>query len=102
MTIKIDLNNLTQKHLDECKPHVGNRCTYSAPCIIGTLIPVNERGACDAHSSSSIGTLVTYDVLKVPAEQLDDARKLQSAFDCDNWDLVTQIASKYIDPERKF
>ena len=82
--IKIDLTELTQEHLDQCKPHMG-ACLYASPCIIGTLITERERSILDdiyeRGGEASIGTLNHRGHVTIPKDQIQDAVALQSAFD---------------------
>lgn len=97
-TIQLDLNDLTQAHLDEAKPICGEvGCLYSAPCIIGTLVPKYRRLELDSLMGASISTLEAEGRVEFPdAEQSRDAQAMQSAFDCGKWDDVLNIAGKYV------
>ena len=94
--VKLDLNDLTQAHLDECRPHCGWGCTYDAPCIIGTLIPkdVREDPAMPQHSGINGGRIQKF-VRTIP-EQMPDLVALQDAFDSGDWDRLVAVASKYV------
>lgn len=74
MTISINLDDLTQEHIDRCAPHIGE-CRYDAPCIIGTLS--EDLGPI----ASSIDVLVGMGRVSMPDEQREEAHALQCAFD---------------------
>lgn len=100
--IQIDLRNLTQNHLDACLPHLG-ACSYAAPCIIGTLIPEDQREHMDLARDPKAGAFLTIDELvKQGLIQFPDAiqeraaRRLQEAFDESNADELLSLASYYI------
>jgi hypothetical protein len=94
--IVIDLNNLTQDHLDECRPHLGVS-RYRAPCIIGTLIPQEEREDSFFPQGAGINSASILDYLTVIPDQMDDLKALQSCFDNDDWSGVLKVAAKYIE-----
>lgn len=89
--VHIDLRNLTQEHLAQCKRHMG-ACSYDAPCVIGALIPVGRRGErwLDAETALKRGQFIA------PADQHDDICAMQRSFDASLWSHVERIASKYI------
>jgi hypothetical protein len=97
--IKIDLNNLTRAHLDECVSHLG-ACQYDAPCIIGTLMSPADRRRLAFEVAGTledeIAALVSAGLITIPAEQLKDAKALQKAFDESYWSDLVSVASKYI------
>ena len=93
--IKIDLRDLTQAHLDECAPVLGS-CSNSAPCIIGTLMTPDER---NYRPLASVGSLRREDILEIPDEQVEDAMRMQWAFDQSRWDDLLVIANKYVKKE---
>lgn len=93
--IKIDLRDLTQAHLDECAPVLG-QCYNTAPCIIGTLMTLEER---QYRPCGSVLTLRSDGILEIPDDQLKDAVDLQRAFDQSRWDVLVAIADKYINKE---
>ena len=94
--IGIDLNNLTQAHLDEAKPHMG-KCRYSSPCIIGALLTPSHRDYLDSDGDDqSVGVLQYKGFVRVPDDQLLDAIHLQTAFDDRDWSKVEEIAHKYV------
>ena len=87
--VKLDLRNLTQAHIDEAMPHLG-QCLYSAPCIIGTLIPEHQREKFDNLNGEleyiddlpMISELVAQDLIEFPDDvQAGLAKTLQLAFD---------------------
>ena len=77
MTIRIDLNDLTQAHVNECAPYLG-KCSYDAPCIIGTLLPVEVR---KEFGGMSIYSLIVGGWVSAPKEQENEIEELQGAFD---------------------
>lgn len=90
--IKIDLRDLTPAHLEEAKPHMG-RCRYDSPCIIGSLIPEEQRSdpAIIQHRGvQSIG------VFELELEQIPDLMKIQEYFDDHDWNGVLEIARRYM------
>ena len=93
--IHIDLRDLTPEKLAECKPHMGERW-YSAPCVIGTLVPEDERGRMDA-AEGSIGVLLRWGTVTMPEDQQNDAFLLQYSFDDRHWPTVERIAAKWMD-----
>jgi hypothetical protein len=94
-TIKIDLRDLTQAHLDECAPALGT-CSNAAPCIIGTLMTRDER---NYRLFASVVSLKKEGVLEIPDDQYVDAIAMQAAFDQSRWDDLVAIADKYIKKE---
>jgi len=58
-------------------------CKYSAPCAIGAMMTPKQRKAlADTPLDGwSIWRLVDDNTISVPADQLDDFRALQKAFD---------------------
>lgn len=99
--VKLDLRNLTQAHIDEALPKIG-QCKYAAPCIIGTLMPEDVRERFDNTDENGlmaglvgasgyqldqnpvIGELVSQDLVEFPDDrQRDLASELQMAFDND-------------------
>lgn len=97
--IKIDLRDLTEAHLEAAKPHVGS-CRYSAPCIIGTLIPEGRRGEIDDSDdhipSSRVHPLWEQGSISIPEDQEDDATAIQERFDEGDWVEVEAIARKWM------
>jgi hypothetical protein len=96
--IKIDLNNLTQAHVDEAMPNMGE-CTYASPCIIGTLIPKGMRENLDRAyiGQPNVSQLVDMGLIQFPnEEQAKDAREIQEAFDEQNEDLFRELIAKYL------
>jgi hypothetical protein len=102
--LQLDLNNLTATHLAEAKPHCGDFCRYRAPCILGTIVPEEQRETLDntdlTHPDlpdSAIGTLLQNRFVSFPNKsQEHDAIAMQAAFDAGSWDEVEQIASRYV------
>lgn len=92
--IHIDLRDLTPEKLAESRPHMGS-CRYSAPCILGTLMPEDERGRMDA-AGGSIGVLLRWGIVTMPEDQQEDARRLQYAFDDRDWPEVERIAATWM------
>src|SRR3546814_13845040 len=50
MVIAINLDDLTQAHIDQAAPHI-RQCTYSSPCIIGAMMTPEQREVADQHRS---------------------------------------------------
>ena len=94
--IHIDLRNLTREKLAECKPHLG-KWRYSAPCVLGTLMPEDKRGRLDREPVTAIVVLLGVGTVTMPEDQLDDACDLQCAFDLRDWHAVERIAAKWMD-----
>src|SRR3546814_10174470 len=88
MVIAINLDDLTQAHIDQAAPHI-RQCTYSSPCIIGALMTPEQREVADKHigldasgTSTEISTLVNEGhVVLVDPDQLTEVQEIQSAFD---------------------
>lgn len=94
--IEINLNNLTQAKYDEAKGNMG-QCSYSAPCIIGTLVPERKRDELDfAGEDTNIGNLVNEQLVDLPWGQLQDARQMQKAFDDARDDDLFNLVQKYV------
>ncbi len=94
--IKIDLRDLTPAHLEEAKPNMGKH-RYHSPCIIGTLIPPEQRrmrGIKQTHD-------ITVQPFEFPEGQRLIALELQEAFDSRDWDRVLEIAEPYINTEKE-
>lgn len=94
---KINLNDLTQAHLDEAMAQLGMN-TYRAPCIIGTLIPKDVREDVTFPQHTGINGDHIKEFVEFPPEQLDDLTELQDRFDNGDWDGVLAVASKYMEP----
>lgn len=96
MTIEIDLRNLTQEKLDEALPNMG-ACRYSAPCIIGVLMPPDARNSLDGHSDNSpenVGALVKRSVICFAQDaQVRVADRLQQAFDMGDLHRLSTVLS---------
>lgn len=92
---KIDLNDLTEDHLDACRPHLGVQA-YNAPCIIGTLIPKEVREESGFPQGVGINSERIKQFLDFPPEQYDDLTELQNRFDSADWDGVLKVARKYV------
>ena len=87
--IKIDLRDLTDAHVEQALNRRG-QCLYTAPCIIGTLIPEDQRERLDnfdlslervPHMQPKIEELVAAGHIVMPEGQTELATKLQTAFD---------------------
>lgn len=100
MSIKIDLNDLTQAHWDACIAKIGDQCRYAAPCIIGTLIPEDRREDLDdgelTQGNSSIGVLISEQLVSISDGQDYDARHMQTAFDCGQTSDLADLVRKYV------
>jgi len=94
---KIDLNDLTQAHLDECRPHMGVEA-YKAPCVIGTLLPKEVREDPEFPQYIGINSERIKAFVEFIPEQLDDLTELQYHFDSSNWKGVLTVAAKYMEP----
>lgn len=90
--IHIDLRNLSQEHLAQCKPALGC-CSYDGPCVIGTLIQPDRR---ERLGNSDVGFMVRFKHFTTVEGQLGDLIEIQEAFDKDDWLKVERIAAKYI------
>lgn len=81
--VKIDLRNLTQAKLDlalKVRAEVPLSCKYSAPCIIGTLIPEDAKLE-PRHDAVSVLQLLEQNTFNAPADQHGAMKHLQNAFD---------------------
>ena len=94
-TIHIDLRNLTPEMLAEAKPRMGYN-TYNAPCVIGVLVPKEERRKLDGREFSSVLRLSQEGLLSFPTNQLPHAVALQEAFDQSRWADVEKLAAKFM------
>lgn len=104
--IKLDLRNLTPERIAEARPYMGD-CTYSSPCIIGTLLtasqrelfdqfdPVNQTFGDAGDESAPVYNLVNLNKIQFPnEEQTSLASDLQGAFDCydlEEFDRLCQL-----------
>lgn len=101
--IHIDLRNLTQAHVDEVLPYMGE-CSYASPCIIGTLVPKEHREYLDkcreASGSPELTVLVNSGKVTVQDGQLGEATHLQDTFDgsADPAEFLLEV-QKWIDAE---
>lgn len=76
--------SLDLKNLPAIPPDLTlGACKYNAPCIIGSLMTVEERQKLvdENHNISRIMTLVEDGVIYFPRGQANLAYKLQRAFD---------------------
>jgi len=119
LTIRIDLNDLTQEKLEATLQNIGV-CDYRAPCIIGALVSEEDRvtlqeSDCGASVGGHVGVVpdcrapctigaplaielhVGAGTAIFPDGQKDDAAALQRAFDAGDEAEVRRIAAKYID-----
>ncbi len=89
MPLKLDLRNLTDELVAQALPHLG-QCFYSSPCIIGSLIPEDQRARLDncngelgvrSMPQPGVGGLVAQGEIEFPEGQLSLASTLQVAFD---------------------
>ena len=101
--IQIDLRNLTQAHVDAAMPHMG-ACSYTSPCIIGTLMTEEQRSEVEKFSdkewnqSGSVDNLVCYDLLQFASvEQHYAAQSLQDAFDRGQRDHFLRLAKPWLE-----
>jgi hypothetical protein len=77
--ILIDLDNLTWEMVEEALPHMGTG-QYTAPCIIGVLLTVEDRERLD--DTAPVRDLISAQRLAFPTpEQATEAPKLQRLFD---------------------
>ena len=99
-TITIDLTkDLTIDRIKEALPHM-KACKYSAPCIIGSMIPVELRAALDdtnnKEDSPNVGSLLLHDVLVFAhPNQAFDAASLQRTFDAGRRAEFLEACSRY-------
>lgn len=101
--IHIDLRNLSEEHLAQCLPHMGE-CSYEGPCIIGTLVAPDKRAGLDDYEAmlidipdlggTGIDDLIASGVVTVPEGQKELAQKLQLAFDCSRINEVRSIVAQ--------
>lgn len=89
MTISINLDDLTQEHVDRCAPHIGG-CSYSAPCIIGTLID-DDLADCD---QIGIDHLLAERAISAPLAQWEEIIALQFAFDSSDASMLSLILAQ--------
>ncbi|WOF44337.1 hypothetical protein KNJ79_05240 [Sphingopyxis indica] len=99
MTIHIDLNNLTQAHIDEAAPNI-RECTYSSPCIIGALMTPEEQLLADRPLEDTVGSMHIGGLVKagrvVLADpgQLCELKQLQEAFDHGDVDDLIELLDR--------
>lgn len=100
--INLDLRNLTQAHIDEALPHIGG-CRYNDPCIIGTLIPVDQRKAFDTYGPegpSSVENLIDVGQFRFPeGEQEWAASEIQEAFDGAEREWFLELVQPWLEAE---
>ena len=97
--IHIDLRNLSQEHLAQCKPHCVplGEGRYDLPCVIGTLMSPEVRTDIQKkYGETCVEAHVKEGVFSFPEGQADIADRMQQAFDKGNWPEVERIAAKYI------
>lgn len=94
--IKLDLRDLTPAHLEEAKPHMG-KCRYHSPCIIGSLIPAEQRRMRSIKQTHDL----SQQPFEFPAGQWLDAQCLQNAFDERDWDRVLRLAEPYLNTTKE-
>src|SRR3546814_11523464 len=88
MVIAINLDDLTQAHIDQAAPHI-RQCTSSSPRIIGALLTPEQREVADKHigldasgTSTAASTLANEDhVVLVDPDQLPAVQEIHPAFD---------------------
>jgi hypothetical protein len=100
MIIHLDLNNLTQAHIEEARPHKG-KCSYNSPCIIGALMTPEQREYLEKKGldRESITSLVESGIATFAnCRQAVRARAVQYAFDCED-SATINAAIKAINPE---
>lgn len=96
MKAKINLDQLTQAHVDEAMVNFGVGCNYAAPCIIGTLVHPDKREIFDnicnhpddetiSIDDSTVDTLSMHGLFEFPnIDQQREAGEMQCAFDSGN------------------
>lgn len=94
MAITLDLRKLTDAKVKRALTNVGN-CRYSAPCILGTLIPASKRLKFDGQTNGAIDVLAKRGLVRFPGQsQLHLATALQRAFDAGDEEKVLRLVSK--------
>jgi len=102
--IPIDLRNLTQEKLDltlkvraEAHAKHENSCKYSAPCIIGTLIP-DDAKIDPIYDFNTVARMLAEGRFEAPEDQHDTMIKLQHMFDTALYteDQIRQLATPWI------
>ena len=95
--ITIDLRtDLTDEVVAAALPHIG-ACLYSAPCIIGAMIPEDMRASLDHPSDGN--TAITCHTARgrvrfLSGQQTRKAKRLQQAFDCDGDEEFLRVLAK--------
>jgi hypothetical protein len=100
MLIRLNLNKLTQAHIEEARPNKGG-CSYSAPCIIGALMTPRQREYLKKRKLDDAGieNLICDRIIAFPtSEQGKQARMVQYAFDCKD-SATIDAAIKAINPK---
>ena len=93
--IHIDLRDLTQAHVDEAMPHMGER-RYRAPCIIGVLVPKRRRAALDS-TGLVVSGLIAEGRVELPPRQMFAAIDLQRAFDNAQRNLFLELVKPWVE-----
>jgi len=103
--IRLDLTkDLTIERIKEALPHLkGKSCKYTAPCIIGTMLPEELRAQIDdgevdeENTGPHVKRLAELGVLEFATyTQLDDAQALQLAFDDGACGKFLDVAERYV------
>lgn len=100
MTIELNLNDLTQEKLDLALSKIGGPiCTYSQPCIIGTIFTDEQMELVKEQrlNNLGIGYMIDQEFVSFPEDQVQDAKLLQAQFDGNYPQGVIEIAQKYIE-----
>jgi hypothetical protein len=106
MIAKIDLRTDLAKVRANINIDAMGRCKYVSPCAIGAMIddPFIRQRLDEAQDQGStnleIHTLVKIGAVEMPAEQVDDAKHLQSIFDNSGdrqlfWEKFAELERKY-------
>ena len=99
MSVYIDLRDLTERDLETALATCGDKmCYYATPCIIGTLIPPENRQMLDEADvdETDVRTLFAKELIDMPPAQLPDAKALQEAYDTGDKETLAALARKYI------
>lgn len=79
-------------------------CNYTAPCVVGAMVPQRNRSRLQCEADSRIGVLIGKGLVCVPQGQRADFTRLQKAFDDgtqERFEAVLQrVEAKYLDEAR--
>lgn len=82
LDLRRDLPKVRKQWRAVTKALSTNLCDYTAPCVVGAMVPKNRRQTLEyATGDTSIDRLIDKGVVAVPVGQRRDFKRLQKAFD---------------------